>query len=134
MRVLVCGGRDYRDRAAVFTALDELQQRHGRLTVIQGGAPGADEMARAWCGRAPSVHMINEPADWKAHGRAAGPIRNQRMLEDHRPDLVLAFPGGRGTADMVRRAKAAGVPVREIMGSFADNPLYTERGLQKHPE
>lgn len=114
MRVLVCGGRDYSDRAAVFGALDALHQKYGRLTVIQGGAPGADALARAWCGKAPSVYMINEPADWKSHGKAAGPLRNQRMLDEHRPDLVLAFPGGRGTADMVRRAKAAGVKICEI--------------------
>jgi hypothetical protein len=33
------------------------------------------------------------------------------MLEDFRPDLVVAFPGGRGTADMVRRADGAEVPI-----------------------
>jgi hypothetical protein len=51
-------------------------------------------------------------AQWKKHGRAAGPIRNQRMLDKGKPDLVVAFPGGRGTADMIRRAERAGVPVR----------------------
>jgi hypothetical protein len=61
-----------------------------------------------------SSHLINEPADWKAHGRAAGPIRNQRMIDEHRPELVVAAPGGRGTADMVRRARAAGIEVFEI--------------------
>ena len=114
MRVLVCGGRNYSDKGAVFAALDDLRQLHGRLTIIQGGAAGADHLARKWCERQNSVHMINEPADWKAHGRAAGPIRNQRMLDDHKPHLVLAFPGGRGTADMVRRAEAAGVLVMTI--------------------
>lgn len=114
MRVLVTGGRDYRNISAVSAALDDLRKRYGRLTVIQGGATGADEIARIWCGRQPSVHMINEPADWEAHGRAARPIRNQRMLDEHRPDIVLAFPGGRGTADMVRRARAANVTVIEI--------------------
>lgn len=51
------------------------------------------------------------------NGKAAGPIRNQRMLDEGKPDLVVAFPGGRGTADMVRRAKAAGVPVRLNRGT-----------------
>jgi predicted polyphosphate/ATP-dependent NAD kinase len=110
-RVLVCGGRDYADRKAVFKALDAIRAAKGSLTVIQGGAAGADALAREWCMAQPSVHLINEPADWKAHGRAAGPIRNQRMLDEHKPDLVLAFPGGKGTADMVRRARSAGVPV-----------------------
>lgn len=114
MRVLVTGGRDYDDLASVCGALDELRAQHGRLTVIQGGASGADFIARYWCGRQSSVHMINEPADWKKHGKAAGPLRNQRMLDEHKPDLVLAFEGGRGTADMVHRAEAAGVPVKHV--------------------
>lgn len=50
----------------------------------------------------------------RLEGKAAGPIRNQRMLDDGKPDRVLAFPGGRGTANMVKLAKAAGVPVHEI--------------------
>jgi hypothetical protein len=53
-------------------------------------------------------------AQWKKHGRAAGPIRNQRMLDEGKPDLVVAFPGGRGTADMIRRAERAGVPVQQV--------------------
>lgn len=111
MRVLVCGGRDFSDRETVFAVLDRLKRMHGRLTVIQGGARGADALAREWCQAQDSVRMINEPANWKEHGRAAGPIRNQHMLDEHRPDLVIAFPGGRGTADMVERALQAGVQV-----------------------
>ncbi len=53
-------------------------------------------------------------ADWHEHGRAAGPIRNARMIAEGRPDLVIAFPGGRGTADMVSRARKAGIEVREV--------------------
>lgn len=110
MRVLVCGGRDYRDRDYVFSVLSHLRLKHGEITVIQGGATGADQHARDWCFGSPGkAHLINEPADWKKHGKAAGPMRNQRMLDEHKPDLVIAFPGGAGTADMVRRAKAAGV-------------------------
>lgn len=112
-RILVCGGRDFSDRDAVFGALDLVKSAVGEMTVIQGGASGADALAREWCAKQPSIHMINEPADWNAHGRAAGPIRNQKMLDDHKPDCVLAFAGGRGTADMVRRARAAGVKVVE---------------------
>lgn len=54
------------------------------------------------------------PADWKRYGMAAGPIRNRRMLKEGKPDIVIAFAGGRGTADMVRQAKAAGVPVVKV--------------------
>jgi hypothetical protein len=114
VKVLVTGGRDYGNVGAVWAALDGLRFEHGRITVIQGGAAGADRLAREWCFAQPSCHLINEPADWLHHGKAAGPIRNHRMLDEHKPDLVLAFPGGRGTADMCRRARAAGVPVREV--------------------
>ena len=51
------------------------------------------------------------PANWAKHGNMAGPIRNQAMLVKGKPDLVLAFPGGRGTADMVNRARVSKVPV-----------------------
>lgn len=112
MRVLVCGGRDYNDADAVWDALDSLfrQSKHDCMEVIQGGATGADELARVWCLHH-SVPYDNYPANWKQHGRAAGPLRNQRMIDDGKPDLVLAFPGGKGTADMVRRATAAGIKV-----------------------
>lgn len=123
MRVLVCGGRDYVDRQKVHDVLNSIVPRsepdaygnwlpHG-VTIIHGGASGADSIADDysvvnWC----DVQVF--PADWKTHGRAAGPIRNQQMIDEGKPDLVVAFPGGRGTADMVRRAKAAGIPVQEI--------------------
>jgi len=113
MRVLVCGGRDYGNVTRVAQTLDELARKHGSLTIIEGGAVGADRIARTWAYH--SGHTIHTfEADWNRHGRAAGPIRNQRMIDDGKPELVVAFAGGRGTADMVRRAKAAGVPVREI--------------------
>lgn len=116
MRVLVCGGRDYTDSAAVFAELDALLQQHGTLAVIEGGARGADEFAQLWAkdNLRRGVELITVLALWEVHGRAAGPIRNQQMLDEQKPDLVLAFPGGRGTADMMRRARAAGVEVREI--------------------
>jgi len=111
MRVLVCGGRDYRDREAVSDALSALRNKIS--AVITGGAPGADSFAFDWAWENGFV-VERYMADWKAHGRAAGPIRNQRMLDEGKPDLVLAFPGGRGTADMVQRAKAAGVEVQSL--------------------
>jgi predicted Rossmann-fold nucleotide-binding protein len=114
MRVIICGGRSYEDQNAVNGVLDALRSRYARLTVIQGGANGADQLAREWAFRQSSVCLINETADWKRHGRDAGPRRNQLMIDEHKPDLVIAFPGGRGTADMVRRARQAGIEVWEI--------------------
>ena len=112
-RVLVCGGRHYADMMHVYRTLDVLHMERRITCVIQGGASGADMDAATWAVKR-GVRDETFNADWKQHGRAAGPIRNQRMLDEGKPDLVVAFPGGRGTADMVRRAKAAGVPVMEI--------------------
>lgn len=80
--------------------------------IVHGAARGADTIARLVAedlGLATEAH----PADWKKHGKAAGPIRNQEML-DSGIDLVIAFPGGNGTADMVKRARQAGVEVVEV--------------------
>jgi len=111
VRVLVCGGRDYHDIRSVFTSLDGLVPQP--TFVMHGGANGADACAGEWSHRR-RVECRVYQADWNKHGRAAGPIRNQKMLDHGKPDLVVAFPGGIGTADMVRRAKAAGVRVLEV--------------------
>ena len=113
-RVLVCGGRQYDDARNVDRTLDALDRANGPLTIIEGGQAGADELAHRWASRRQRPH-IQVVAEWSQHGRAAGPIRNQRMIDEHHPDLVLAFTGGHGTADMVRRARAAGVPVFEAI-------------------
>jgi hypothetical protein len=115
MRVLVCGGREYADKDRVFATLDALlaATQTDTLTIIQGGATGADKLARNWCSLR-YVPFDNYAADWKRWGAAAGPTRNQRMLDKGKPDLVVAFPGGSGTADMVSRARAAGVDVMEV--------------------
>jgi hypothetical protein len=80
---------------------------------MQGGATGVDEFAKGWATTRPEVKRWVCNADWKTHGRKAGPLRNARMLE-WKPDAVIAFPGGKGTANMVALAKAAGVPVIEV--------------------
>lgn len=113
MKVLVCGGRDYQDAAAVREALAMV----GALEIITGCAKGADSLAAREAAKRNLPCKVFR-ADWKTHGRAAGPIRNQEMLDEGKPDLVMAFPGGRGTADMVRRAKAAGVPVMYFHDDF----------------
>lgn len=129
MRVLVCGGRDYADGRHLIAELDRLHEAMPFSVVIEGDAPGADWMAGshppeqwvrgrfyadpgwAWVRRIPGEHY---PADWDRHGKAAGPIRNRQMLDEGKPDLVIAFPGGRGTANMIEQAERAGVPVRRI--------------------
>jgi hypothetical protein len=113
VRLLVCGGRAFVDRDAAFIAIDRVRAERGIALVIHGAARGADTLGGEW-GEARGVPVLVFPADWEGLGRAAGPIRNQRMLDEGRPDLVLALPGGRGTADMVLRATLAGVEVIEV--------------------
>ena len=113
-RVLVCGGRAYTDRGKVFEVLDGLHHKHGALIIIEGGAAGADTLADEWTCMQRTCRLITEPADRKRHGRPAGPIRNQKMLDNHKPELVVGFPGGRGTAHMMRIAREAGIEVIEV--------------------
>jgi YspA, cpYpsA-related SLOG family len=112
MRVLICGGRQFEDAGFLWQAMDNIHARQPISEVIAGGAAGADTLGASWAlerGIPCRVFM----ADWEKLGRSAGPIRNQVMLDEGRPDLVVAFPGHHGTADMVKRAREAGVPVRQ---------------------
>jgi hypothetical protein len=113
MKIIVCGGRDYPSPAHVFVALDSLHAARHISELMQGGATGVDQFARDWAASRGIKRWVCK-ADWATHKNAAGPIRNQRMLE-WMPDAVVAFPGGKGTADMVRRARAAGVEIIEIV-------------------
>lgn len=110
MKLLVCGGRDYADAIFVFDTLDRIHAKRPISLIIEGGALGADRLAQYWARRR-GIPFVSEKADWLKYGKAAGFIRNGAMLADHNPDGVCAFPGGRGTADMIRQAEAAGVTV-----------------------
>ena len=113
-RLLVCGGREFSDRDALFTALDRAHAKRPVSLLIHGAARGADTLAGEWAA-ARGIAVEVYPARWDVDGRKrAGPIRNQRMLDEGKPDACVAFPGGRGTADMVRRCREAGIPVWEI--------------------
>jgi hypothetical protein len=113
--VIVCGGRDYKDRERVFAALDQMRAKHsGFLLIAHGGAPGADTLAGEWA-RERGIACEVFPADWEGRGPAAGPERNQRMI-DAGANGCVAFPGGRGTADCVRRCEATGIPVWRPFG------------------
>lgn len=112
MRVLVCGGRDYQNGKALWAALNDFDRDNDITEIIQGGATGADTWAKAWaeCSQVPCRTFA---ANWRRDGKMAGPIRNERMLVEGKPDVVIAFPGGRGTADCVRRARDFGIKVIE---------------------
>lgn len=110
-RFAVTGGRDYQDAHAVIVALTQVPET---ATLVHGAATGADSLAAGvWADRDRPVEA--HPADWQLFGKGAGPRRNQEMV-DSGLDLLIAFPGGRGTADMVRRCEAAGVPILTVGG------------------
>lgn len=111
--VLVCGGRDYADAAKVHRILDRLLYSKGVTILIHGDATGADAIAKSWAEQN-RIFAKAFPANWKRLGKRAGPIRNAAMLIQGRPDFVVAFPGGVGTADMIKKAREANVPVYEV--------------------
>ncbi len=110
MKLLVCGGRKYADNLTLTQALGIIHKKRPVTLLIEGGAQGADRLARMWaiCNDVP---FVTEKADWQHYGKAAGPIRNAAMLVKHSPDALIAFPGSSGTADMVRKAEDASVKV-----------------------
>jgi hypothetical protein len=114
MKVLVCGGRDFSDRKFVFDTLDKLFSDRS-CVVISGGARGVDDFANQWAKLRWHISAV-VPAVWSPRGvfdKGAGPKRNAAMLALG-PDVVVGFPGGSGTADMLQRSRAAGVSVIEI--------------------
>lgn len=133
MRVLVCGGRDFDDRELVRVVLDRIHKETPITAIIHGAAPGADTLA-GWWATVNEVQNLDYPADWNRYGRAAGPMRNDLMLRVAKPDMVLAFPGGRGTADMVRRARSAGVPVEHAARDADDAADALRRDLRDNAD
>lgn len=104
--VLICGSRSWPDDGSIQNYIDTLPRD---TVIVTGCAHGADNIAAGYA-RATGLVVRVYKADWARLGKAAGPIRNRRMLSEGRPDRVVAFDqGGPGTADMLRIARAAGV-------------------------
>lgn len=110
MKTLIFGGRDFDDWRLLDGALTQLHAAYGISEIIEGEAKGADFLARVWA-KYTGIPFRGFPADWNKHGRAAGGIRNQQMLDEGRPEYAVGLPGGRGTADMAQRLRNAGVPL-----------------------
>jgi len=119
-KILVTGGRDYNNRLQLYKSMDDvLEEVFGvegipmsGIVIIHGAAKGADNLADEY-GINRGFRVMRYPADWKKYGRAAGPIRNGQMLTE-RPDIIVAFPGGAGTANMTKQGERAGVRVIKI--------------------
>lgn len=123
--VIIAGGRDVPRGEAyrlVVEACREWVFMHGPITcVLSGGCPtGIDRAGEDWAVDN-GVPLRIFPADWQAHGRKAGPLRNQRMVDEvplsGLPDDggLIAIRGGRGTSDIVRRARRRGVRIIEVL-------------------
>lgn len=113
-RILICGGRDFNNQELFDYAIEQVSPwLHDYFVVIQGGARGADRMAKQWAKRF-GYPMIEMEAPWDTLGKKAGIVRNAWMLEFTMPDLVIAFPGGTGTRNMKDIARAAGIDVYPV--------------------
>ncbi len=116
MRVLICGDRDWKDYESLERYIKALPPGS---VIINGRCRGVDNMAR-FLARQLGYETMDFPADWEGYGRSAGPIRNKQMLDEGKPELVVAFHDNlsesKGTADMIRQAKGWGVPVK-VRGS-----------------
>jgi len=121
-RFLLFGGRDWHQAKwrPIWDALDALHRKHPTFVLVHGDCPtGVDAIGDAWSqDRRIECHRF--PAKWDAFGKAAGPMRNQNMLEMTEPAGAVGFPGGRGSADMRARLDAAGV---KIWFPAGDTPL-----------
>jgi hypothetical protein len=112
IKLLVCGGRDYTDKSFLWSWLDCFEKTNVITHVITGGATGADALASAWASER-GIQQVIVPANWRVHGNSAGPKRNRAMAE-LKPSLVVAFPGGKGTASMLAIARELNLNVLEI--------------------
>lgn len=125
-RLLVFGGRHFWDLERVERVLDRIHVERPVSLLIEGGAPGADLLGRQWALRR-GISIETYAADWSnldavgavirrlqdgtVYNARAGFTRNQRMIDIGRPDLAVAFPGGRGTSDMNGRCWRSGIRV-----------------------
>ena len=127
IRILVCGGRisSLRSRgldtgllanklSKVLTEIWACGKRE--VTIIHGGADGADTFANAWadCSRSPKLVFPIPKEEWDRVGSIAGALRNTKMLKEGKPDVAIVLPGGNGTADMVKKLREAGIKIMEI--------------------
>lgn len=111
MKILVCGDRNWKNMGVIER---ELKKFPLGTIVIHGNARGADTLGGFVADRL-GFKVISFPAKWNIYGRGAGPIRNQQMIDEGKPELVLAFHENlmesRGTMDMVNRAERTGIKV-----------------------
>lgn len=137
---IVCGASKESHSALIAATLPGLWRDIGWVHLVHGAARNVDteagEIWDAMPGRedAGCPPAKKEPADWKRHGRGAGPIRNRAMLKTWSPDIVIAYPGGNGTADMCDIAIKAGVPVIQVQRDATLRLLVKPVAPERAPE
>lgn len=92
LRVIVCGSRGWADTAAIR---ERLRLLPAGSVVVEGGAPGADRMA-AIAAVELGLRAEEHRAEWERQGKAAGVIRNRKMLDWRRPGVGLLGRGEPG--------------------------------------
>lgn len=111
-KIIITGGRDYKNRDLFFKVLDRLQPTE----LVSGDADGADSFTGEWITVRERIDVPYEiyEAEWAEYDKSAGPIRNNKMLSENMDGLVVAFPGGGGTSNCKKRAKELNIPVLEV--------------------
>lgn len=120
MNLIICGGREYALAESDVDFLNRLHNKYGFTLVIEGGCrrkdyrgdplPTADYDGWRWA-RSHGIQTATMDANFTYYGKSGAPLRNAEMAK--RGNMCVAFPGGRGTADMVAKAKGRGMPVYE---------------------
>lgn len=113
--VCVTGGRNFSNDVFLYSALTTMHARNRIKCLTNGAYRGADALSRKWAERN-RVPYLPFYADWQSYGGAAGPRRNQQMLTEASPDVVLAFSGDTGTANCIRVATNMGIRVIDLRG------------------
>lgn len=112
-KVVVAGGRDFKDYDLLCQKLDHLLQNKQDIEIVSGNAMGADRLGERYAIEK-GYTLIKFPADWTCRGKSAGPIRNRQMAEHC--DAVVVFWNGvsRGSLNMIETAKELNKPVKII--------------------
>lgn len=108
MKTIISGGRNYKFTKKDFEFLSVILNTEIITEIVSGGAPGADSDGEKWA-LSNGIPVKRFLADWKIHGRAAGPIRNRQMAQY--AEALITFPGGRGSKNMIEQAIANGLKI-----------------------
>ena len=121
MIVQITGGREYKQTRYLFAVLDRIHAERGFTFLVHGDARGADQMAHRWA-KSRGVQPVAMEALWDVEGDPAGTRRNQRMWDLHHAPLTVGFPGGTGTANMMKIAFEGGSEVIDVEDIDLNDP------------